>query len=75
MKVGILTITEKESLIGQLVQPDWYFYPVQDCNNDWIISTQEIDGSIYPQNEWVKSLPLIDWCEPIPIPPPSGSTI
>jgi hypothetical protein len=68
MKVGILTTTEKESLDGQLVQPDWYFYPVQDCNNDWIISTQEIDGSIYPQNEWVKSLPLIDWCPPLPIP-------
>lgn len=73
MKAGILTITEKESLVGQLVQPDWYFYPVQDCNNDWIISTEEIDGSIYPQNEWVKSLPLIDWCEPLP--PISGSTI
>jgi len=73
MKAGILTITQKKSLEGQLVQPDWYFYPVQDCNNDWIISTQEIDGSIYPQNEWVKSLPLIDWC--VPLPPPSGSTM
>jgi hypothetical protein len=72
MKVGILTTTEKESLNGQLVQPDWYFYPVQDCISNWIISTQEIDGSIYPQNEWVKTLPLIDWCAPIPI--PSGST-
>jgi hypothetical protein len=71
MKAGILTITQKESLEGQLVQPDWYFYPVLDCNADWIISTQEIDGSIYPQNEWVKTLPLIDWCEPIPV---SGST-
>lgn len=72
MKVGILTTTEKESLDGQLVQEDWYFNPVLDCNNDWIISTQEIDGSIYPQNEWVKSLPLIDWCPPIPV---SGSTM
>lgn len=73
MKVGLLTITEKESLDGQLVQQDWYFNPVLDCNGDWIISTQEIDNSIYSQNEWVKSLPLIDWC-PL-IPPPSGSTI
>ena len=72
MKVGLLTITEKESLVGQLVEPDWYFNPTLDCNTDWIISTQEIDGSIYPQNEWVKSLPLIDWCAPIP---PSGSTM
>jgi hypothetical protein len=71
MKVGLLTITEKESLDGQLVQVNWYFNPVLDCNDDWIISTQEIDGSIYPQNEWIKTIPLIDWCEPIPV---SGST-
>jgi hypothetical protein len=72
MKVGILTTTEKESLDGQLVQTDWYFNPVLDCDDNWIISTQEIDGSIYPQNGWVKTLPLIDWCAPIPI---SGSTM
>jgi small nuclear ribonucleoprotein (snRNP)-like protein len=68
MKVGILTTTEKESLDGQLVQVDWYFNPVLDCNGDWVISTQEIDASIYPQNDWIKSLPLIDWCPPLPIP-------
>lgn len=72
MKVGLLTITEKESLVGQLVEPNWYFNPTLDCNVNWIISTQEINGSIYPQNEWVKTLPLIDWCPPIP---PSGSTM
>lgn len=71
MKVAKITQNDRDSLVGQLVQPDWYFNPIQDCNNDWIISTQEIDGSIYPQNEWVKSLPLIDWCAPIPS---SGST-
>ena len=69
MKVAILTLTEKDSLIGQLIQPDWYFNPVLDCNGNWIISSQEIDGSIYPQNEWVKSLSLIDWCRPEPLPP------
>ena len=73
MKVGILTITEKESLDGQLVQPNWYFKPVQDCILNWIISTEEINGSIYPQNEWVKTIPLIDWCGPYI--PPSGSTM
>jgi hypothetical protein len=72
MKVGLLTTIEKETLDGQLVEPNWYFNPVLDCNADWIISTQEIDGSIYPQNDWVKTLPLIDWCPPIPS--PSGST-
>lgn len=64
MKVAKLTLTQKDDLVGQLVQPDWYFNPVVDCDDDWIISSQEIDASIYPQNEWVKSLILTDWCPP-----------
>ena len=73
MLVGILTIQEKESLIGQFVQDNWAYNPILDCNNNWIISTEEINNSIYPQNEWVKTLPLIEWCaEPITS---SGSTI
>ena len=65
MKVGVLTIEQKDSLEGQLVQLDWYFNPVLDCNTDWVISQQEIESSSYPQNDWIKSLPLIDWCQPI----------
>jgi len=67
MLVGLLTVEQKDALIGQLVQPDWYFYPVQDGNTppNWVISTEEINASIYPQNEWVKNLPLIEWVEPI----------
>jgi hypothetical protein len=72
MKVAILTETEKQSLEGQLIQPSWYFYPTLDCNHNWIISSEEIDGSIYPQNEWVKLLPLIEWCGNYI--PPSGIT-
>jgi hypothetical protein len=72
MKVVLLTEPEKNSLLGELVQQDWYFYPVQDCNGNWIISTEEVDNSIYPQHYWIKSMPLIDWCEPIPS--PSGDT-
>jgi hypothetical protein len=62
MKVAILTQIEKESLEGELIQPSWGFYASLDCNGNWIISQQEIDNSIYPQNDWIKSLPLIDWC-------------
>jgi hypothetical protein len=65
--VGKLTELQKTDLEGQLVQPDWYFYPVLDGNTppNWVISTEEINASIYPQNEWVKNLPLIEWVEPI----------
>lgn len=71
-QVAIITEIEKTYLEVELVQPDWYFNPVLDCNNNWVISSQEIQASIYPENEWIKSLPLIDWCEPLP--PISGTT-
>ena len=72
-KVGIITESQANDLLTQLVQPDWYFYPIQDCNQNWVVSQQEIESSIYPQNDWIKSLPLIDWCPPI-TPPISGTT-
>jgi len=64
MTVVLLTESEKNSLINQLVQPDWYFNPVQDCDGNWVISIQEVNNSIYPEHEWIKSMPLIDWCKP-----------
>ena len=72
-QVAIITEIEKNYLDGELVQPDWYFNPILDCNDNWVISSQEIESSIYPQNDWVKQLSLIDGCEPTPS--PSGSTI
>lgn len=66
MKVVLLTTPEKNSLVGQLVQLNWYFNPVQDCIGNWIISTEEVENSIYPEHEWIKSMPLIDWCAPEP---------
>ncbi len=64
MKVVLLTEPEKNSLVGQLVQPNWYFNPVLDCYNNWIISEEEVENSIYPEHEWIKSMSLIDWCAP-----------
>ena len=51
IQVAQLTEAQKNQLVGELVQIDWYFNPIQDCNDIWIITTQEIEGSIYPQNE------------------------
>jgi hypothetical protein len=64
MLVGLLTEEQKESLVGQLVSPDLYFNPVLSYGSipaEWVISTQEIDASIYPEHLWVKSLPLIEY--------------
>jgi hypothetical protein len=62
IQVGELTIEQKDELVGQLYTTDSYFNPIQDCNNTWIISTEEIEFCDNPQFQWVKTLPLIDYC-------------
>jgi hypothetical protein len=68
MKVALLTIQQKDELVGQLLQPDWYFNPVRDGNEppNWIISTEEIDNNQNPNYDWITELPLIDWVPPTP---------
>lgn len=72
MLVAIITENQKDSLVGQLVQPDWYFNPILQNGGSWIISQQEVEGSIYPDHQWVKDLSLTTWTGPYII--PSGTT-
>jgi hypothetical protein len=69
MKVGLLTIEQKDELVGVLFQADSYFNPVQDNNDNWIISTEEMEYNTNTDVMWVKDLPLIDW-EPKQYPDP-----
>ncbi len=62
IKVKLLTEEQKNKLHGELVELNWYFYPVKDCNDNWIISLHEVESSSFDKNSWVKSLPEIDWC-------------
>lgn len=68
-KVYLLNAIEKKNIEGKKVQEDWYFNPIIDCDNNWIISKQEVENSIYPENDWIKLLPIIEWC-PVDGPPP-----
>jgi hypothetical protein len=68
MKVGLLTIEQKDALEGQLFRADNYFAPVQDNDDNWVISTQEMELNENPSFTWVSDLPLIDW-NPKPVPP------
>jgi hypothetical protein len=68
IQVGLLTEIEKDSLIGQQYTEDSYFNPIQDINDNWIISTEEIDQCTNITFDWVKLLLLIDY-EPKPSPP------
>lgn len=67
-QVGLLTETEKDSLVGQQYAPDSYFNPIQDLYDQWVISIEEIDFCVNPEFIWVKDLPLIPY-EPKPSPP------
>jgi hypothetical protein len=68
INVGLLTEIQKDELIGQLYDEDSYFNPIQDLNDNWIISIEEIDQCVNPEFMWVKDLPLIPY-EPKPTPP------
>jgi len=67
-QVGLLTETQKDSLVGQLYDDDSYFNPIQDLYDQWIISIEEIEFCVNPEFQWVKDLPLIPY-EPKPSPP------
>jgi hypothetical protein len=59
--VGLLTELQKDQLIGQLYAPYSYYNPIQDFNDDWVISVEEIEQTIAPEFMWVKDLPLIPY--------------
>ena len=69
IQVGLLTEVQKDELVGQMYDEDSYFNPIQDLNDNWIISVEEIDQCVNPTFMWVKELPLIPY-EPKPTPNP-----
>jgi hypothetical protein len=66
--VGLLTIEQKDSLVGQLYEEDSFFNPLQDLSENWIISVEEMKFCVNPEFQWVKDLPLIEY-KPKPSPP------
>lgn len=66
--IALITIQQKNSLIGQQYAPDCYFNPIQDINDNWVISKEEINQCTNPEFQWVKNLPLIEY-KPKPQPP------
>lgn len=68
MKVAILTIEQKNILDKKEFTPRGFFNPVQDINEDWVISKVEVNGCINSDFMWVKDLVLTDWLGPY-VPP------
>ena len=69
IQVGFLTQVQKDELVGQWYAPDSYFNPIEDADNNWVISQEEMNQCVNPDFLWVKDLPLIEY-KPKPTPPP-----
>jgi hypothetical protein len=67
--VGILTEVQKDELVGQLYTEDSYFNPIQDINDNWVISVEEMEQCVNPNFMWVQDLDLISY-EPRLVPNP-----
>jgi len=61
MKVGLLTLQQKEEIQGQEFAPDSYFNSIQDEEDNWVISIEEMEQCVNPEFIWVKDLPLIEY--------------
>jgi hypothetical protein len=59
--VGLLNQEQKDQLQGQQYTQDSYFNPIQDLNNKWVISVEEIDTCTNEDFAWIKDLQLIEY--------------
>lgn len=66
MIVYILTEQQKELIVGKEYIKDSYFNPIQDINDNWIISEEEVLTADNEDILFVKDLPQIQY-EPKPI--------
>jgi hypothetical protein len=59
--VGLLTIEQKDLLVGQMFDDDSFFNPILDGNEpqNWIISIEEIEQNIYYDFNWLQDLEMI----------------
>lgn len=59
--VGVLTPEQAQSLQGQTFQTDSYFNPIQDINDVWVLSAEEIAYCSNPTFLWVKELDMVQY--------------
>jgi hypothetical protein len=60
-KIAYITETEANQLRGLEWVPDNFFNPIQDVNDQWFISSEEVLGNTNQSVAWVNNLPLSDY--------------
>lgn len=61
IQVGLLTIEQKDKLIGEKFNEDSSFFPIEDKNGNWVISLQEMEQCTNLDFNWIKNLPIITY--------------
>ena len=61
MIVYLLTKEQMESLEGKCYFNGTFFNPIQDADDYWIISEEEVNLAAYEDILWVKDLPTIKY--------------
>jgi hypothetical protein len=67
--VGLLTEVQKDELVGVYYSDDSIYNPIQDIDDNWVISVEEMLYTTNPETLWVKDLELIEY-KPKPSPSP-----
>ena len=57
--VGLLTLEQKDLIVGKQYTTDSFFNPIQDLNDNWVISIEEMNYCDNNDYLWVKDLDLI----------------
>ena len=67
--VGLLTELQKDELVAVYYSADSIYNPIQDIDDNWIISVEEIQATSNEDTMWVKDLDLIEYkAKPTPSP-------
>ena len=61
MQAGLLSTEQKQLIEGKEFSISSYFNPIQDINDNWVISIEEIENCVNEKYMWVKDLPLINY--------------
>lgn len=61
IKIYKLTEGQKDILIGKELTNGLFFNPIQDANNTWVLSIEEVNQCNKEEFMWIKELELIDF--------------
>jgi len=62
-RVAIISLEQKITLTGLNYSENCFFNPIQDADNNWVVSSEEIEACGIL---WLKELPLVDFTPKTP---------